>query len=214
MTRAPDVRTIGGDVPAAQCVSLLAGRGQLVGSRRRRGDVEMSNEVGPRQGISAAQILAAIKEVGFSHILMIPDSESRFLYQAIHDDVSLHLITPCREGESVAIAAGLWTGGQKPLVIIQNTGLMEAGDALRGCGLGPKIPLRLLVGWRGYAGAEAGRQPIDSAYIYTESLLAAWGIPTWPLMQDDDLRSLELMDRHAATKSMPAAVLSGYAFRP
>lgn len=166
------------------------------------------------RGASAAKTLAAIKALGFTHILMIPDSESRLLYDAVRDDPDVHLITPCREGESVAIAAGLWTGGQKPLLVIQNTGLMEAGDALRGCGLGPRIPLRLLVGWRGYGGAQTGRKPIDSAYTYTEPLLAAWGIPTWHLMSDEDLSSLGRMDQAAAESSLPAAVISGYAFHP
>ena len=91
------------------------------------------------RGASAAKTLAALKVLGFTHVLMIPDSESRLLYQAIGDDPDLHLINPCREGESIAIAASLWTGGCKPLLVIQNTGFIEAGDALRGCGLGPKV---------------------------------------------------------------------------
>ena len=166
------------------------------------------------RGASAAKTLSALKALNFTHVLMIPDSESRLLYQAIGSDPELHLLTPCREGESIAIAAGLWTGGRKPLIIIQNTGLMEAGDALRGCGLGPKVPLCLIVGWRGYSGAQAGRLPIDSAYSYTEPLLSAWGIPYWPIMGDEDLPLLERMDRTAAETSRPAAVVTGYTFRP
>ena len=165
-------------------------------------------------GVSAAKTLAALKALGITHVLMIPYSESRLLYRAIDEDPDIQLITPCREGESVAIAAGLWTGGRKPLVVIQNTGFMEAGDALRGCGLGPKVPLRLVVGWRGYSGALAGRMPIDSAYTYTEPLVRAWGIPHWPMMGDEDIPMLERMDRTAAETSLPAAVVTGYAFRP
>lgn len=165
------------------------------------------------RGASAGQTVARIEALGFTHVLLIPDSESRLLYDAVRRS-TLPLITPCREGESIAIAAGLWTGGRKPLVVLQNTGLMEAGDALRGCGLGPRVPLRLMVGWRGYAGVMAGRTPIDSAYTYTEPLLAAWGIPWWPLMADEDLPVLATMDRTAAESSLPAAVVTGFAFRP
>jgi phosphonopyruvate decarboxylase len=124
------------------------------------------------------------------------------------------VITPSREGESLAIAAGLWAGGAQPWVVIQNTGLMEAGDALRGCGLGPRIPLRLIVGWRGYPGAQAGRLPIDSAYTYTEPLLSAWEVPTWHLMGDDDIEVLAAMDRTAAESSLPGAVITGFGFLP
>lgn len=166
------------------------------------------------KGASARRTVRRLRDLGFTHVLMIPDSESRLLYQALEDDAKIDLITPCREGESIAIAAGLWTGGQKPLLVIQNTGLMEAGDALRGCGVGPRVPLRMMVGWRGYGGAMAGRLPIDSAYPFTEPLLAAWKIPTWRLMSDDDLGTLGLMDQTAAAASYPAAVITGYGFRP
>jgi sulfopyruvate decarboxylase TPP-binding subunit len=165
------------------------------------------------RGASATRTVAQIEALGFTHVLLIPDSESRLLYDAVRSS-ALPLITPCREGESIAIAAGLWTGGRKPLVVLQNTGLMEAGDALRGCGLGPKVPLRLMVGWRGYGGAMAKRLPIDSAYTYTEPLLGAWGIPWWPVMSDDDLAALATMDRKAEETSLPAAVVTGWTFRP
>ncbi len=166
------------------------------------------------KGASAKRTVRKLHALGFTHVLMIPDSESRLLYQALEDDAKIDLITPCREGESIAIAAGLWTGGQKPLLVIQNTGLMEAGDALRGCGVGPRVPLRMMVGWRGYGGAMAGKLPIDSAYPFTEPLLAAWKIPTWHLMSDDDLGALGLMDQTASATSHPAAVITGYGFRP
>lgn len=165
-------------------------------------------------GVSAAGVLAALRDISTTHVLAIPDSENRHLYAAIENDPEIDLITTCREGESIAIAAGLWTGGRRPLVLIQNTGLMEAGDALRGCGLGPRIPLRLLVGWRGYAGARAGRLPIDSAYPFTEPLLRAWRIPFLSMMTDDDLGAVARMDRMAEESSYPAAVLFGNAFRP
>jgi sulfopyruvate decarboxylase subunit alpha len=164
-------------------------------------------------GASAAKTLDAIKKLGFTHVLMIPDSESDRLHRAIGGDPAIGLITPTREGESMAIAAGLWTGGKKPLIVIQNTGLFEAGDALRGCGLGPKVPLRLMIGWRGYGGAVSGTGVIDSAYTYTEPILKGWGIPFWHLMNDGDLSALEKMDQTAEETEMPAAVVTGYAFR-
>ena len=166
------------------------------------------------KGASAKKTVQKLHELGFTHVLMIPDSESRLLYEALDNDTKIDLITPCREGESVAIAAGLWTGGLKPLLVIQNTGLMEAGDSLRGCGVGPNVPLRMMVGWRGYGGAMAGKLPIDSAYTYTEPLLQAWKIPTWHFMSDDDLGTLKMMDQTAAETSYPAAVITGYGFKP
>ena len=164
-------------------------------------------------GVSAKKTLRKLKELQFSHVLMIPDSESRLLYEVLEKETSIELITPCREGESIAIAAGLWTGGCNPLIVIQNTGLMEAGDSLRGCGMGQHVPLRMIIGWRGYGGAMSNKLPIDSAYTYTEPLLNGWGIPYWNLMQDDDLEVMGKMNKTAEETSMPAAVITGYTFK-
>jgi sulfopyruvate decarboxylase TPP-binding subunit len=130
------------------------------------------------------------------------------------DDSDIGVYLPTREGEGIAIAAGLWVGGRRPVVVLQNTGLMEAGDALRGCGIGPSIPLLLLVGWRGYPGAMAGALPVDSAYTYTEPLLQAWALPHRTLMRDDDLGVIEEMAMLAAGSSKPAAVVYGHPFSP
>lgn len=165
-------------------------------------------------GPTATAALAVIKRLGFTHVLSIPDSESRFLHSAIEDDADIAMITPCREGESIAIAAGLWAGGAKPLLLIQNTGLMEAGDALRGCGLGPSIPIQMVVGWRGFMGVEAGRLPVDSAHTYTEPLLAAWGVPYEIMYGEEDLVAIERMDAVANQMLKPAAVLSARGFQP
>jgi sulfopyruvate decarboxylase subunit alpha len=165
-------------------------------------------------GVSAARALAVIEDLGFTHVVMIPDGESRHLFDSFGRSSKLEIISPAREGEGVAIAAGLWVGGKKPLLVLQNTGLMEAGDAIRGCGLGPRIPLQMLVGWRGYPGATAGRLPIDSAYPYTEPLLQAWGISYWHLMSDGDLAVLGEMDHAAEQASSPVAALFGWPFQP
>ena len=158
-------------------------------------------------------MIVELVRLGFTDIVMIPDSESAPLFDAAHASDELRVISPTREGEGIAIAAGLWVGGRKPLTVIQNTGLMEGGDALRGCGIGPHIPLRLMVGWRGYGGAQSGALPLDSAYPYTEPLLDAWKIPTWHLMSDRDIPNAALMDETATSTSLPAALLTGWAFR-
>lgn len=165
-------------------------------------------------GISSTRTVAILIDLGITHVVTIPDGESRHLFEALNDEPEIDVISPTREGEGLAIAAGLWVGGRKPLVLLQNTGLMEAGDALRGCGIGPNIPLLLLVGWRGYTGAMAGKLPIDSAYPYTEPLLDAWEVPHWRLMSDDDLPVLVEAERVASGSSKPAAVLFGGAFIP
>ena len=41
-------------------------------------------------------------------------------------------------------------GGKKPVVLIQNTGMMESGDSIRGLALDINLPLVMLIGYRGW----------------------------------------------------------------
>ncbi len=177
-------------------------------------DPEVTTETDQPRGAGVTATIEAMLSVGITDVVSIPDGESRHLFSALLATPGIEVYQPTREGEGIAIAAGLWVGGRRPLVLLQNTGLMEAGDALRGCGIGPSIPLLLLVGWRGYPGAMAGRLPIDSAHPYTEPLLQAWGVPHRRLMGDDDLGAIGEMASLAESTSKPAAVVYGYGFRP
>ena len=94
-------------------------------------------------------IIEELKKNSFTHVVWLPDSETNFMYQLLTSEPTLDLVPVCREGETMAIAAGLWVGGKKPVVLIQNTGIFEAGDSIRGLGLDVNQPLVMLVGYRG-----------------------------------------------------------------
>ena len=95
-------------------------------------------------------VVAALKACGVTHVVWIPDSELGTWEPALTGPDGLPLIRVCREGEAFAVAAGLLLGGRKPVVLIQCTGLFEAGDALRNVVHDLKLPLFLIVGVRSY----------------------------------------------------------------
>ena len=125
---------------------------------------------------------AAVRHIaaaGFTHVVWIPDSAVGPWESALVSTPQLKLIRPCREGEAIGIAAGLMIGGARPLVVIQCTGLFEAGDALRNIVYDLKLPLVLLVGVRSYRAFQAG-QSTDNCPAFTEPILKAWQVPyTW-----------------------------------
>jgi sulfopyruvate decarboxylase TPP-binding subunit len=92
----------------------------------------------------------------------------------------------CREGEAWAIAAGLWIGGARPVVVIQNTGLFESGDSLRNALFDLGLPLYALIGYRSYL-IEGSK---DSARRFTEPMLKAWGLDHVLVRDDGDLPRL------------------------
>jgi len=75
-------------------------------------------------------VAAALRACGVTHVIWIPDSETGTWEPALLAAEGLTLVRVCREGEAFVIAAGLLLGGKKPAVIVQCTGLFEAGDAL------------------------------------------------------------------------------------
>src|SRR3546814_9470796 len=75
-----------------------------------------------------------------------------------------------REGNACSIAAGLHTGGRKPMILIQNTGMLESGDSIRGWLMGLNVPVVLMVGYRGYTRHGVNT---DTVATYTEPFINA-----------------------------------------
>ncbi len=92
-------------------------------------------------------ILDQLNKNKVTHVVWLPDSETNFMYEQMIADQSLHLVPVCREAETMAIAAGLWVGGKRPVALIQNTGMFESGDSIRGLGLDINFPLVMMIGY-------------------------------------------------------------------
>ena len=156
-----------------------------------------------------ASVVAELKKNDISHVVWLPDSETNFMYQLLTNEPTLDLVPVCREGETMAIAAGLWVGGKRPIVLIQNTGIFEAGDSIRGLGLDGNQPLVMLVGYRGWSRHGLTK---DSAARFIEHILHAWGISYYLIETDDDADRISLAIEAADKTQKPVAVLVGTEF--
>lgn len=151
-------------------------------------------------------VLQQMKQNGVTDIIWLPDSETNWLYRLLRADPSLRLIGVTREGHACAIAAGLFTGGRKPLILIQNTGLMESGDSIRGWLLGLDVPVVLMVGYRGWTRHGVNR---DSAATYTERFLHAFNLDYYLVESDADADRISTAFEQAAYTRRPVVVLVG-----
>lgn len=115
-------------------------------------------------------------DCGVTHVVWIPDSSTGAWDTALSTSNAFSLIRVCREGEAVAVAAGLLLGGKKPVVSIQCTGLFEAGDTMRNMVHDLELPIFFLVGLRNYYAYQQGKSR-DSASRFAESIVQAWQIP-------------------------------------
>ena len=172
--------------------------------------------------IHADLILDELRKQQVTDILGVPDNAAKALLDLLGAEPSIRLLTVTREGEAFAIASGLWVGGRRPVVLIQNTGLLESGDALRGTAMRMRVPLVCLITVRGYARMAArggppaaesldaellSRSDLDSVALLTEPTLRAWGLP-WEVMGEDaDLPRLGAAFLRAQAHEHPVAVL-------
>ena len=155
--------------------------------------------------LSSSVIHQALKDQGVSHVVGLSDNICRMLFQSLEADDEMEVIPVSREGEAFAIAAGLHVGGQKPVLLIQNTGLLESGDAFRGCSWNMKVPQVMLIGYRGFKTLDLEKK--DSVAEFTEPTMKAWRIPYKVMVEDEDVSMIESAFKLAESTSMPAAVL-------
>ena len=151
-------------------------------------------------------ILSELNKNKITHVVWLPDSETNYLYERMVADDTIELVPVCREGESMAVAAGIWVGGKRPVVLIQNTGMFESGDSIRGLGLDINFPLVMMIGYRGWT--RHGHTP-DSAGRFTEKILDAWNIEYFLVETDADVGRISSAFELAEKTSRPVACLMG-----
>jgi len=151
-------------------------------------------------------VLAALKECGVTHVVWLPDSELGRWDQSLAESTDVRLIRVCREGEAFVVAAGLYIGGKRPIVMIQCTGLFESGDALRNVLFDLGLPLVLLVGVRSWKAHEKGATS-DNCPLFTPKILDAWGLRYHWLDENSSSADLSRILREAESANRPAVAL-------
>ena len=160
----------------------------------------------PANVLSPETMLAQIKKHGVTHVVYLPDSETNWLYLLMKADPAIRLVGVNREGHASSIAAGLWLGGAKPLILIQNTGMLESGDSIRGWLMSINVPIVLMVGYRGWT-----RHGVttDTVATYTERFLMAFGLNYYLVENDADASRIAVAFEEAERTKRPVVVVVG-----
>jgi sulfopyruvate decarboxylase TPP-binding subunit len=159
-----------------------------------------------QQALTARRVVDELRANAVTHVIWLVDTESRFMYDALTADPDLTVVPIAREGEAMGVALGLQIGGKKPVVIIQSTGFFESGDSIRGLVLDLKMPLVMMVGYRGF---HRGQPITDSAATYLEPSLRSWGLPFHMVETDEDVPRISRAFREAADEGHAVAILIG-----
>jgi len=155
--------------------------------------------------ISGERIAELLDELGVTHVVTVPDSTIGIWQPAIEARGSTQIVRVCREGETWQVAAGLYLGGARPMVMIQCTGLFESGDALRNVLHDWKLPIFAVIGYRSYLNQDT--LPGDTCLVFTEPVLDAWKVDYKLITKPEEERVIA--DHYAACQAAkkPGAVV-------
>lgn len=102
--------------------------------------------------IGASTLLAELSRRGVAEVTGVPCSYLTPLINRAASDPAVRYQPATHEGEAVALAAGSWLAGVTACVIGQNSGLGNMVNPLTSLNYPGRIPIPLIVTWRGEPG--------------------------------------------------------------
>lgn len=130
----------------------------------------------------------------FAPVLQILDRGSRYAYEGA-----------VREDSALGIAAGAYLGGRQPAVFMQNSGLGVSVNALASLNVPYKIPVLLVVSWRGQNGLDAPQHRVMGPI--TPGQLDLLGIPCALLDSASAAKQLRDLTQAMLDTERPVAIL-------
>jgi sulfopyruvate decarboxylase TPP-binding subunit len=134
---------------------------------------------------------------GFDFFTGVPDSTFTSLLREIERRPEFGYVPAVSENVAVGVAAGAYLGGRRPAIVMQNTGLALAINPLASLAIIYRIPILLLVGWRGHDGTDSPEHRVIGTS--TLPLLAALNVPYFvpdrASLGDDLARAVTALER-------------------
>jgi len=149
------------------------------------------------------KILDELKSKGFGPFVEVPCSSLAGLIDAVQKDPSLDLINPANEGIAIGIASGAYLAGKKPVLMIQNSGLLNTLNAMTSLNQIYEIPVLIFVSWRGYA-KDAPEHEIVGRDM--EKYLRTFGIE-YSILDDNFMPAIEKADKYFQANKKPYVLL-------
>ncbi|HYK85327.1 MAG TPA: sulfopyruvate decarboxylase [Ktedonobacteraceae bacterium] len=141
------------------------------------------------------KIMSALPETWLVHLIRMAD-----------EDPDMILVRIAKEEEAVGISAGAHLAGVNSALLMQNHGFLAAINPIVSLALLYKIPLLLLISYRGHMGEKDPWQ--TQGGMATEPILRALNIPIWHLTDSTTIyRRLKDAQTLAHASLHPVAVL-------
>jgi sulfopyruvate decarboxylase subunit alpha len=129
--------------------------------------------------------MEALKRAHVRFVVGLPDSMLSGVYAAAEREPGIKYVAVTNEAEGASVAAGAWITGGRSVLVMENSGLRAACEALARLGLVNGIPVTMLMGYRGDLG-ERFHWGVNHG-MTMEPLLNALRIPYWIINQQEEI---------------------------
>lgn len=127
----------------------------------------------------------SMRAAGIRHLVTVANFETEGLRKRFENDPDCQVTAACREGEAIAIACGLIAAGVPTVLSMENLGLFECLDTLRGMACVMEVPLPIFVGYLGHGiSLEDAKKMVGGFFgqlttsgAWTEPVVAGTGVP-------------------------------------
>lgn len=133
------------------------------------------------------EVLAGLRSAGVSVACYLPESLMKELYRALLQVPDIRAIPVTNEGEGAAICGGVYLSGKRAALVMENSGIRAAAEPLARLGLGARIPVVMLMSYRGDIG-EPNWWAIPHG-ITMEPMLNALRIPYTIVRRVEEIRA-------------------------
>ena len=155
--------------------------------------------------VTTKNFCTLLMEKEFNFSTGVPCSILKGVINYLSEDPNIPYIPATREDEALGIATGAYLAGEKPIVLMQNSGLGNSIGTLSSLLLLYEIPLLLLISWRGYQGKDAPEHIIMGKS--TVKLLEDIGVPTKILPKEKTEETISDAVKIMEEKSIPTVII-------
>lgn len=157
--------------------------------------------------ISPQHFWNALKVHGYTLVAGVPDSTFQAAYPPLLKDPDIRYIPAVREDVALGIASAAYFKGQRGVVVMQNSGIGNIVNPLTSFSLMYRVPVLLIVGWRGYGGPPNDAPEHWIMGVKTPQLFDALEVPYETLGPDNLDATLERLLARMDEASVPGALL-------
>jgi sulfopyruvate decarboxylase subunit beta len=166
-------------------------------------------------GPSGAALIGALLAAQVRFVAALPDIvTSDHLLWPLSRDARFRLIRLCKEDEGVAICTGLAFTGQRAVLLMQQTGLMDSLNAIRAIAVEYRQPVCMVVGLQGKEPACLPAQSARYGVRIVPAILDAMGIDQINIEAPGDEALLAPAIDRAYAQERPIVALIGRTVAP